>query len=81
MKSPQLDQLDKVETTDVFFEKVNEAKEQAVKTKPKTYSLPDKHINYIHQKASQVSHSRGRAVSASEALRIIIEENSARAEA
>lgn len=77
MKVIQNDDLDEVEITDPFIEEVNEAKLQAMKTKPRTYSLPDKHNNYIHKKAHLISQGRGgKVVSASEALRTIIQEHS-----
>lgn len=75
MKQPNLTALESVKPQDPFFEKVQEIKEQGINTKPKTYSLPVKHINYIDQKASKISQERGKAVSASEALRLIIDEH------
>lgn len=65
-----------IQNTDLFIEEVTEVKIQKMKTKPRTYSLPDKHNDYIHQKAIQISQKRGVVVSASEALRIIIQEHS-----
>lgn len=69
--------LDEVEITDPFIEEVLEAKQQSIKTKPRTHSLPDTHNDYIHKKAHLISQSRGgKVVSASEALRVIIQEHS-----
>jgi hypothetical protein len=88
MKKPQLKALENVKTEDPFVEKVQEIKQQSTenqaikkntaKIKPKSYSLPEKHINYINQKASEMSKERGKPIGASEALRIVIEEHSSR---
>lgn len=75
MKELKMDDLDEVEITDSFFNAVDAAKLLAIKTKPRTFSLPDKHNNYIHQIARRISNGREKIASASEAMRIIIQEH------
>ncbi len=79
MKQPAVKDLEKVKTDDPFDEKVEEVKKQVkaegVKAKPTSHSLLDRNTDYINKIAFETSQKRGKMISASEALRIIIDEH------
>ena len=76
MKKPETKDLDAVETNDAFTRTVEAVKDESGKTSPKTYSLPKRHQEYISSIAMQLGQARGKVVSASEALRMIVEQHS-----
>lgn len=77
MKKPEMKKLDGKEVANDAFSQTAEAvTESANKTSPKTYSLPKRHQEYISAIAMQLGQARGKVVSASEALRMIVDQHS-----
>lgn len=78
MKRPNVLDLNEVQTPDKFVEEVAEVKKQSAQLDRKTYTLAKSDTAYINTQAVKLSQQRGKAVSASEALRSIIHEHKAR---
>ncbi len=73
MKAPNLSTLDGKTANDAFTQTAEAITQQAKKTSPKTYSLPKRHTDYIASLAMKLGQTKGKVVSASEALRMIVE--------
>ena len=73
MKAPTLTKLDGKVSTDTFSKKAQEVTQYSNKTSPKTFSIPKRHENYIAMFALQLAQQRQKPVSASEALRVIVD--------
>lgn len=76
MKVPELKDLEKVEKNDAFSKTVESVKVKSEEVKKKTFSLMQQHLDYINTVALGLSQEKGRVSSASEALRLIIEQHS-----
>lgn len=73
MKAPQLTDLARKTQEDPFSKAVTEQKARSSSAVRKTFSLEQQHLDYLLKVASQAMQTAGRTVSASEALRIVIE--------
>ncbi len=78
MKAPQLADLSETTTNDPFSQAVAEQKARASLVIRKTFSLEQQHMDYLLKVATEAMQTNGRTVSASEALRIVIERDRAR---
>jgi len=78
MKQPSLKDLSNVVTEDQFIEKVEEVKTKSAEMARKTHTLENSNIDHINAVAFKLSQQRGKPVSASEALRLIIHEHKTR---
>jgi hypothetical protein len=72
MKAPKLANLQAVQSGNDFAVAVETAKQRASGVIRKTYSLEQRHEDYINAVATSMSQARGKPVNASEALRAII---------
>lgn len=77
MKAPQIKSLEDSTASDPFTKKVMEVKKDAGKMEPRSYSLPQSAVSYINAKAAELSAIEGKPVSASTALRMLLEEHKA----
>jgi hypothetical protein len=75
MKKPNVLDLNDIQTNDKFVEEVKEVKKQSAELDRKTYTLAKSDTAYISTQAVKLSQQRGKVVSASEALRLIIHEH------
>ena len=72
MKAPKLADLQAVQNNNDFTAAVEAAKQRASGVIRKTYSLEQRHEDYINAVAASMSQARGKPVNTSEALRTII---------
>ena len=75
MKAPNLKNLAKPTVKPVFEQAVQQAQVRAGEMKKKTFTLEQRHIDYINQISLDMSQQRGKVMPASEALRLILEQH------
>ncbi len=78
MKSPQLIDLSETTASDPFSQAISDQKARSSGVVRKTFSLEQQHLDYLLKVATEAMQTHGRTVSASEALRIVIERDRAR---
>lgn len=76
MKAPATKDLAQVKNTDMFSETIEKVKAESQEMKRASFTLTKAHIDYIQMKAVKMTQERGKTVSASAALRVIIEGHS-----
>jgi hypothetical protein len=75
MKAPNLKNLAQTTTKSAFEQAVQQAQTSAGEMKKKTFTLEQRHIDYINQKSLDMAQQRGKTMPASEALRLILEQH------
>lgn len=75
MKAPNLKNLAQTTTKPAFEQAVQQAQTSAGEMKKKTFTLEQRHIDYINQKSLDMAQQRGKTMPASEALRLILEQH------
>ena len=73
MKVPDLTNLAAAKPQDAFSQTVEKQQKKASEVIRKTFTIEKKHQDYLVQVAMQLMTQTGRNISASEALRIVIE--------
>ncbi len=79
MKAPKLEELSTKASADAFTREVVQQKARASSVIRKTFSFEQHHMDYLFTVASKAMQATGKTVSASEALRIIIDRDKERA--
>ncbi len=79
MKAPQLAELSTTAPADAFTKEIAHQKARASSVIRKTFSLEQRHMDYLLTVAAEAMQTTGKTVSASEALRIIIDRDRGRA--
>jgi len=75
MKAPNLRNLANPTIKPVFEKAVQQAQANASEIKKKTFSLEQRHIDYINKIGLELAQQRGKTMPASEALRLILEQH------
>ncbi len=78
MKAPELKNLAEVTEQPAFEKAVQQAQTKAGEMKKKTFTLEQRHIDYINKVSLDMSQQRGKVMPASEALRLILEQHQGR---
>lgn len=79
MKAPKLQELSTTAQADAFTKEVAHQTARASSVIRKTFSLEQRHMDYLLDVSAEAMQATGRTVSASEALRIIIDRDRERA--
>lgn len=79
MKAPKLADLNEIGNDNAFSKAIQTEQSRATGIVRKTYSLQQRHEDYINAVATAMSQERGKPVNASEALRAIINRDIERA--
>jgi len=79
MKAPKLEELSTKAPADAFTREVMHQKARASVVIRKTFSLEQHHMDHLLAVASEAMQAAGKTISASEALRIIIDRDKERA--
>jgi hypothetical protein len=75
MKAPNLKNLANPTIKPAFEKAVQQAQASAGEMKKKTFSLEQRHIDYINKIGLELAQQRGKTMPASEALRLILEQH------
>jgi len=73
MKAPELKKLETLKSDDDFTKTVQLQHDKARETVRKTFSIQNSELDYINEEALKMSQKAGKVISASEALRNIIQ--------